>query len=402
MSLADGEAHQPRDYVVFDLEATGLSAKTDRILEVGAIRYDSEMRRLADLEVLVDPGMPIPLAVQRLVGITPDQVLGAPSPSEAVAQLADFCAGADLVTHGGAFDMQFAEALAPDAFRNRLVFDTLDLARILLPSVETHGLQHLSRELGLPHERPHRALSDAEATGALFAWLLQRARRLPPDVIGQLRRVAAPAGPALTTFFERVASMPVPANADGVRGAGHLTSGPAIARAAGAPEVNGTRNALATLPLDDAAAAALSPGGAFDTGDGYEYRESQVQMARAVAQSLDRGRRLLIEAGTGVGKSLAYLVPLALWTTRHGQRAVVATHTVALQEQLADRELPRLAAVADPPPRTAVLKGRNHYISLRRWARFLAQPELPHGGADLTAVRFTLKLTVWLTETSSG
>ena len=80
MTLPAGEGQQAPDYVVFDLEATGLSAKTDRIIEVGAIRYDSEMRRLADLEVLVDPGMPIPLAVQRLVGITPDQVLGAPSP----------------------------------------------------------------------------------------------------------------------------------------------------------------------------------------------------------------------------------------------------------------------------------------------------------------------------------
>ncbi|MGH7687348.1 MAG: 3'-5' exonuclease, partial [Candidatus Dormibacteria bacterium] len=195
MSLSGGEGRRTGDYVVFDLEATGLSPKTDRIIEVGAVRYDSEMQRLGDLEVLVDPGMPIPLAVQRLVGITTDQVLGAPSPSEAVAQLADFCAGADLVTHGGAFDMHFVVALAPDAFHNRSVFDTLELARILLPTVETHGLQHLSRALGLPHERPHRALSDAEATGALFAWLRQRARRLPPPVIGQLRRIAEPAGP---------------------------------------------------------------------------------------------------------------------------------------------------------------------------------------------------------------
>ncbi|MGH7687829.1 MAG: ATP-dependent DNA helicase, partial [Candidatus Dormibacteria bacterium] len=192
-----------------------------------------------------------------------------------------------------------------------------------------------------------------------------------------------------------VASMPAPAK-------GPAASAPALEHGAAAPAVNGANNAPATLALDDAAAAALSPGGALDTGDGYEYREAQVQMARAVAQSLDRGRRLLVEAGTGVGKSLAYLVPLALWTTRHGQRAVVATHTVTLQEQLADRDLPRLAAVTDPPPRTAVLKGRNHYISLRRWARFLAQPELRQGGVDLTAVRFTLKIAVWLTETSSG
>ncbi|HEX6537782.1 MAG TPA: helicase C-terminal domain-containing protein, partial [Candidatus Dormibacteraeota bacterium] len=73
-----------------------------------------------------------------------------------------------------------------------------------------------------------------------------------------------------------------------------------------------------------------------------------------------------------------------------------------LQEQLADRDLPRLAEVADPPPLTAVLKGRNHYISLRRWSRFLAQPDAGPHGVDQAAIRFKLKVLVWLTETTSG
>src|SRR5215472_11966364 len=124
MEARDGAAA----YVAFDLEATGLSPKADRILEIGAVRYDAGLERVDQLEVLVDPGIPIPLAVQRLVGITSEDVRGAPTPPEAVAQLADFCAGADLVTHGGAFDMHFVTALAPDAFRNRDVYDTLDLA----------------------------------------------------------------------------------------------------------------------------------------------------------------------------------------------------------------------------------------------------------------------------------
>ena len=78
----------------------------------------------------------------------------------------------------------------------------------------------------------------------------------------------------------------------------------------------------------------IGPEGVLSERPGYEYREAQVQMARAVAQSLERGGRLLVEAGTGVGKTLGYLAPLALWVERGGGRAVIATHTITLQEQL--------------------------------------------------------------------
>ncbi|MBV8526845.1 MAG: DEAD/DEAH box helicase family protein [Candidatus Dormibacteraeota bacterium] len=387
-------------YVAFDLEATGLSPKADRIIEIGAVRYNAELERVGELELLVDPSIPIPLAVQRLVGITSEDVRGAPSPPEAVAQLADFCAGAELVTHGGAFDMHFVTALAPDAFRNRDVYDTLELARILLPSFETHALQQLSRRLGLPHTRPHRALSDAEATGALFALLMRRAQELPRSARVEMRRVADPAGAPLGTFFRATAEF-----MDGEKAGGGAKAVPRAGAVHPAPERAGgparAVMAAAAVPLDEAAATALGPGGPLDTGDGYEYREPQVQMARAVSQSIERHRRLLVEAGTGVGKSLAYLVPLALWTARRHERAVVATHTVNLQEQLADRDLPRLASVVDPPPATAVLKGRSHYISLRRWMRFLAHPD-GSSAADRDAIRFKLKVLVWLTETESG
>ena len=395
-----GEPRRISAYVAFDLEATGLSPKADRIIEIGAVRYNADLERIGELELLVDPAMPIPLAVQRLVGITSEDVFGAPSPPEAVAQLADFCAGAELVTHGGAFDMHFVTALAPDAFRNRDVYDTLELARILLPSLETHALQQLSRRLGLPHTRPHRALSDAEATGALFAVLMRRARELPRPALAEMRRVAAPAGSPLGPFFRAVAESANGQRADRTTPA---ASPAPTARPARPDDAGSARAAKASssLPLDDAAAAALGPGGPLDTGDGYEYREAQVQMARAVSQTIERHRRLLVEAGTGVGKSLAYLVPLALWATRRHERAVVATHTVNLQEQLADRDLPRLASIVDPAPATAVLKGRSHYISLRRWMRFLAQPD-GSTAAELDAIRFKLKVLVWLTETKTG
>src|SRR5258708_7295467 len=117
------------DFVAFDLETTGLSPKSDRVIEIGAVRFGADMVARGRIELLVDPSMPIPLAVQRLTGLTDREVRGAPSPPEAMAQFADFCDGARLVAHGGMFDMAFCAALVPQAFgSSRVVFDTLDLA----------------------------------------------------------------------------------------------------------------------------------------------------------------------------------------------------------------------------------------------------------------------------------
>ena len=138
---------QPDHVVAFDLETTGLSPRSDRILEIGAVRYDSALRPIDELQVIVDPQIPIPLAIQRLVGLTDEDVVGAPPPSEGAARLAGFCGDAALIAHGGTFDLLFLRALLSETFGSRLIYDTLDLARILLPTYESHSLPLLSRRL---------------------------------------------------------------------------------------------------------------------------------------------------------------------------------------------------------------------------------------------------------------
>ncbi|MFN2582803.1 MAG: ATP-dependent DNA helicase [Candidatus Dormibacteria bacterium] len=213
-----------------------------------------------------------------------------------------------------------------------------------------------------------------------------------------MRRVSRPAGAALADFFANV----VPSRAShgaSSRPRSLPPSAPVRASTNGAKPVTAT---LASLSLEDASVAALQPDGPLARGRPHEHRHVQVEMARAVAQTLERRRRLMVEAGTGVGKSLAYLVPLTLWAARGQRRAVVATNTVTLQEQLIEHDLPAVAHLVDPPVTTAILKGRSHYISLRRWSRFLAQPDVDGRRVDVDAIRFKLKLLVWLTHTQTG
>ena len=384
------------EYVAFDLETTGLSPKSDRIIEIGAVRMDAGLHPVDTLELVVDPGMPIPIAVQRLTGISDSDVQGAPSPVEAAAVLADFAEGGTLIAHGAGFDMAFCAALVPSAFAGRDVVDTLELARILLPAADSHSLPRLSGALEIPHDRPHRALSDAAATAELFSHLVRAGERLPRPILATARRLVAGGPTPLRHFFS-------------VAVAGDGEPAPPVRR--GAPVMPAARVAprppvLAEPPargaLAAAAASLLGPDGPLGTVDGYELREGQQQMASAVAQTLERGGRLLVEAGTGTGKSLAYLVPLALWAWREGRRAVVSTQTITLVEQLGDRDVPFLQAATGLPVTSAVLKGRGQYVSLRRWERFLATPEHGPGGAALETLRFKLKVLVWLSQTETG
>src|SRR5215203_1683043 len=112
----------------------------------------------------------------------------------------------------------------------------------------------------------------------------------------------------------------------------------------------------------------LGPDGAIARrmADRYEHRPQQLDMAEAVEQAFAQKHHLLVEAGTGVGKSFAYLLPAIDYAVKHKKRVVISTHTISLQEQLIDKDIPLLRAVY-PDEFTAVLvKGRSNYLCQRR------------------------------------
>jgi ATP-dependent DNA helicase DinG len=122
----------------------------------------------------------------------------------------------------------------------------------------------------------------------------------------------------------------------------------------------------------------FSPTGILSKASNFEYRPQQQQMAVAVARALQEGEHLAVEAGTGVGKSLAYLVPAILFAIQEKKKAVVSTHTINLQEQLTEKDLPMLATVLgmlNPPIKFnfTMLKGRANYLCTRRLQKAMQQ-----------------------------
>ncbi len=133
--------------------------------------------------------------------------------------------------------------------------------------------------------------------------------------------------------------------------------------------------------MRDSIAKLLGPGGRFaKLCEGYEHRDEQVEMAEAVADALLHKEHLLVEAGTGVGKTVAYLTPAVLHATG-GRPVIVSTHTINLQSQLVNKDIPMMAEVMDEHPFKAVLmKGRSNFVCLQ---------EIDHyaGGAALRGLR---------------
>jgi len=148
-------------------------------------------------------------------------------------------------------------------------------------------------------------------------------------------------------------------------------------------------------PLREAVAHAFGPGGALSQADDrYVERDVQVRMAMAVASAIDERRALVAEAGTGVGKTFAYLVPTLL----SGARALISTATKSLQDQLFLRDLPRLREALQLPVTVALLKGRASYLCLHRMKQARQSAQLP----DRWAVRTLAKVEQWSKATTSG
>jgi DNA polymerase-3 subunit epsilon/ATP-dependent DNA helicase DinG len=369
------------EYAALDLETTGLDPARDRVIEVGAVAFTPE-RITTTLERLVDPGRAVPETVLRLTGIRQEELRGAASAESALRELADFIHGRQPVGHGARLDVDFLAAAGLwDASTE--ILDTLDLARILLPSAASHSLPLLATEMGFNQPRPHRALDDADATRQLLLRLREEAASLDETLKESMLALVAPYEWSIARFFADALSAPNP------------DPGPLATEL-----VESVRGRSAEAPPDDPAVVAglLGPDGPLaGLLPGYEHREPQVQMLLAVAQIQARGGTLVVEAGTGTGKSLAYLVPSIARAVRHGERVVVSTNTHTLQEQLMVKDLPGLREWLPWDFKACLLKGRSNYVSLRRWRRYLAEP-----CQESDELKFKLKVLMWLHTTESG
>ncbi len=173
-----GEAHgdfKSTEFVIFDIETTGLSPLSCQITEIGAVLYKNG-EVLDRFSTFADPGEPIPQNIVELTGITDDMVKGAPSPKEAVEAFLKFAGNRLLIAHNANFDMGFMKKVAEDYDLplSNPYLDTLALSRFLNPDLKKHKLDVLQKYFGLEEFNHHRAVADAEMLGKIFDAMISK------------------------------------------------------------------------------------------------------------------------------------------------------------------------------------------------------------------------------------
>jgi DNA polymerase-3 subunit epsilon/ATP-dependent DNA helicase DinG len=321
----------PQTYVALDLETTGLDAERDAIIEIGAARFRQD-QLLDTFSTFIDPGRRIPREITVLTGITDQDVTGAPHLHQVLPDLARFIGDRPVVGHSVDFDLRFLRQHS-EAFNSEYL-DTFELAGVLVPNADRYSLSRLAQMLDVEPERPHRALDDALTSYRLFRALLQRAAELPPRLLKEILAHGQRVDWSAWGFF-REALQEAARRPPGKRG-GPERLGPEQPLFAASETVQPLEPNVHQKPLQvDHLASLIEEDGAFARYFAeYEHRPQQVEMLRAVTEAFNEGRHLLVEAPTGVGKSLAYLVPAFHWAVQNGERVVISTNTINLQEQL--------------------------------------------------------------------
>ncbi len=398
-----------RTCVALDIETTGLDPRRDAILEVGAVRFrlstdegSLQAQVLDTWSTVVNPGRPIPFPIQQLTGIGHDEVSRAPRFRQVAHELRRFVGNHPLVGHSVHFDLDFLRS--HDLSLDNPVVDTFELASILAPHAARYSLSRLCQEFELPTLSTHRALDDALAAKDLLVALLEQASHLPPAILQEINRLARTVDWPLREVFrdlEREQTRTAFRGAIGQQLAAQLDSreealGPLFTTDSEEEEL--VRAARPRALNVDELAAMLEEDGPFARHfPGFEHRPQQVEMLRAVANAFNKQQHLLVEAGTGTGKSLAYLLPAVTFAHLNGERVVVSTNTINLQDQLFRKDTPDLQKLLPFEFRVAVLKGRNNYLCQRRLAG-LRQA----GVSSVEEMRMLAKVLVWLPSTQTG
>ncbi|MBI5411871.1 hypothetical protein HZA43_01700 [Candidatus Peregrinibacteria bacterium] len=366
-----------KTFVVLDIETTGLYPESDDIIEVACIRYE-QGKEVSRFDSLIKIDKEIPPIVSLITTIQNTDLVDAPLWETVKLEVQKIVRGAHIIGHNINFDVGFLKKKGID-FESSVLLDTVPLAQIAFPTAVSHSLESLTDELDIKHTAKHRAMSDTEATLDLFKKIWKKIDGLPKPIIDEIKDCVRRSEWGMAIFF------------DEIRGKARATSDKCSYKAC--LVATGT----SAPPRGLSVAEVFNENGFLSQAwDHYESRPQQKQMATAVAHAFEHEYHLICEAPTGVGKSLAYLVPAAEIALNKKQRVVIATHTITLQHQLFEKDLHHLhqiyqqsAPITSCPPEpalsrvegkgglgglsplnVAVLKGRGNYLCLQRLREF--------------------------------
>ncbi len=392
-------------FIALDLETTGLNPNTDKVIEFSAVIFDNG-KKTETLSFLCDPGVEISPEIEILTGITNDMLRGKPAFELQLQEALNFIGDLPLVGHNIGFDLGFLKSYFKrhnDFKRLRLknpIYDTLLLAQAFYFYLHNHRLSTVAEYCGYSSEGAHRAEADALNTGKIFLKLIEEVIKYNLDTLQIINMILKDTNDPNKWLYQNAAKRLLLQKSIGSSKPPPIDWSPPI-------NIIGKNISVDDQTSIDSVKKSVekyfgADGILSNTLEKFEPREQQKEMAQHVLESITGGTSAAIEAGTGVGKSLAYLIPSILWlhnNTTDTVRVVIASNTKNLQEQLFFKEIPFVNKTLGLNFKAVMLKGRANYICLTRWNRFISDLGNRLHIANRSSI---IPIVVWLKHTKTG
>ena len=277
------------------------------------------------------------------------------------------------------------------------VIDATFLARIVLPSQSSYELEAIAAHFRI---RPDFSDAPGRARTAAHVWvnLIRKLGELPMAVLAEMARLLHPTAHPLRGVIEKAAAQAVK-KGFGTRARTLRDLLPPPLPSLSRPARSKPKDPPVLLDMESVCGVFSPDGVLAERFSAYEFRPEQIRMAREVCEALNRGLVLMVEAGTGTGKSLAYLIPSILWSVKNEDPVIVSTYTKNLQAQLFEKDLPFLRKALGGAFRYALIKGRANYLCVRRLLMLLGNADRELSDADRAAI---LPILTWLPQTTTG
>ena len=338
-------------FVALDLETTGLDFEKDEIIEAALVRFENGEPK-ENLDFLVKPSTAeLRPFIETLTGISKADLESAPDFATVAGQICSFIGDLPIVAHNALFDSKFLKQTFSKvgiSYDTHVFWDSLTLSRIAFQNVPNHRLDTLVAELGIERSRAHRALPDADACGRLFVKALEKISAMDPWLFVALSKVSEGSNYE-SLFATKSESLAAPKYA--------LPAAPAVE----------------ALPKSRAPRVSefFKEGGFVSfVVENYKPRHNQQDFASVMERNMYKGGLCVLEAPTGSGKTLSYLITAANKAIT-GERVLISTATRTLQEQLWTESIPQIAKIYNGELRPAILKGRDNYLCLRKFEELL-------------------------------
>ncbi len=390
-------------FIAFDFETTGLDAKKDSVIEFSATMFEDG--KIKDtLNFLCNPGFEIPKEIQLLTGITTEMVKDQLPFEKQLIKVLDFFKDLPLVAHNAAFDIGFLKRYIKNDITIRLnnlpnrIYDTMYLSQAFFFYLPNHKLATVTEYCGFSAKGSHRAEVDTVNTGKIFLKLIERAMLYDYETFQTINMILEGCDDPNKWLYRNISELIILSKSVGTKKKPKIDWIEKSNFYGEAGEISEK-----DLQSDKICDQFFNANGKIaNVLPDYEMRPQQKEMAEIILETLKKNKNCMVEAGTGVGKSLAYLLPSLIWKKQIGEesnRIVIATNTKNLQEQIFYKEIPFIFDKLKFPFKSVMLKGRSNYICLTRWNRLLSEIGYKVHISQRTAI---IPIVIWLRHTITG